>query len=465
MDWTENGFLFPAPQRFINHKLLIGALLLSCVLAEGIPQTFMQTSLRQVPAIMAWDTHLGISEGEIPMWKWLVLGLIGSVSFSAAAVAQSCSTYPYTLTNGTTADASQVMADFNCAALTGGSTLTGATLAGNTTLPGSGAINSSGQVGVGTSPSYPLDVNGTVRVTSNGGAMLLNTTASSAISAQTSYQVNGTNEMWIGMDWSGGQIIASGPAHALALRNDNGPIVFSAYSGGAEIARFDTGDSFLIGATSQWSGTPAHLYAQSPSNFTTSFYNSGAGAAVSLYRVDNIVTAYDEFYYGNGTEVGSITTNGSTITLNGTSDERLKSDRGVQSAAPELIALRVHSFVWKATNKPDVGLFAQEAYKVLPNIVTKGGTDPHKQPWQVNYLGLIPRLLVGWQNHEKRIEQLEKPGNHQAVQASSAENEVHLVELIHQLEARDSAEAAKVKQLEIRMDAMQRKFNIRMARN
>ncbi|HEY2010589.1 MAG TPA: tail fiber domain-containing protein [Rhizomicrobium sp.] len=35
--------------------------------------------------------------------------------------------FSYTLTNGTTADASQVMADFNCAALTGG-TLTGATL-------------------------------------------------------------------------------------------------------------------------------------------------------------------------------------------------------------------------------------------------------------------------------------------------------------------------------------------------
>jgi hypothetical protein len=44
-----------------------------------------------------------------------------SASFAQAA----CSPYPYTLTNGTTADASQVMANFNCAASLGGPTFSG----------------------------------------------------------------------------------------------------------------------------------------------------------------------------------------------------------------------------------------------------------------------------------------------------------------------------------------------------
>ena len=53
------------------------------------------------------------------MFKWLmILGALAAAPFGAAT-AQSCATYPNTLTNGTTADANQVMADFNCAALLG----------------------------------------------------------------------------------------------------------------------------------------------------------------------------------------------------------------------------------------------------------------------------------------------------------------------------------------------------------
>ncbi len=74
-----------------------------------------------------------------------LLALIGSAVTAQAA----CSSYPYTLTNGTSADASQVMADFNCAALTSGAAINGATLTGTTTLPGSGTILPSGHLVVG----------------------------------------------------------------------------------------------------------------------------------------------------------------------------------------------------------------------------------------------------------------------------------------------------------------------------
>lgn len=47
------------------------------------------------------------------MMKSLLSGLALSVCLSGAAAAQVCPAYPYTLNNGTTADASQVMADFN----------------------------------------------------------------------------------------------------------------------------------------------------------------------------------------------------------------------------------------------------------------------------------------------------------------------------------------------------------------
>ena len=50
--------------------------------------------------------------------KTLVAAVVISFAFSGAALAQTCSSssYPYTLTNGNTADASQLMANFSCAA-------------------------------------------------------------------------------------------------------------------------------------------------------------------------------------------------------------------------------------------------------------------------------------------------------------------------------------------------------------
>lgn len=53
------------------------------------------------------------------MFRTIVTGLLGAALTAGAASAQTCASYPYTLSNGATADASQVMADFNCAALLG----------------------------------------------------------------------------------------------------------------------------------------------------------------------------------------------------------------------------------------------------------------------------------------------------------------------------------------------------------
>jgi hypothetical protein len=58
--------------------------------------------------------------------------LVLSLGVPAGAHAQ-CATYPNTLTNGTTADATQVMANFNCAALTGAAHFTGNVGIGTTT--------------------------------------------------------------------------------------------------------------------------------------------------------------------------------------------------------------------------------------------------------------------------------------------------------------------------------------------
>ena len=71
--------------------------------------------------------------------KRIALGLLLAV-VSGPAWGQSCASLPYTLTNGTVANADQVMADLNCLALKGGAIFTG-------------------NVGIGTAaPEYALDV-------------------------------------------------------------------------------------------------------------------------------------------------------------------------------------------------------------------------------------------------------------------------------------------------------------------
>lgn len=47
------------------------------------------------------------------IWRMLATVLVLALCVGGTAVAQTCTNYPYTLTNGTTADANQVMANFN----------------------------------------------------------------------------------------------------------------------------------------------------------------------------------------------------------------------------------------------------------------------------------------------------------------------------------------------------------------
>lgn len=71
------------------------------------------------------------------------------IASDVEAGAAPCSSFPYVLVNGTTADAGQVMADFDCVALTSGSTLTNIAISGTTSLPGLTTFTSDGTILVG----------------------------------------------------------------------------------------------------------------------------------------------------------------------------------------------------------------------------------------------------------------------------------------------------------------------------
>ncbi|MEN9670719.1 MAG: hypothetical protein RL018_996, partial [Pseudomonadota bacterium] len=77
-----------------------------------------------------------------------------------------------------------------------------------------------------------------------------------------------------------------------------------------------------------------------------------------------------------------------------------------------LSQIKIHNFSWLDLNTNDVGVFAQELYKVYPSAVSKGDeTDEIKKSWQVDYSKLVPVLIASVQELSTRNENLQNEIN------------------------------------------------------
>jgi hypothetical protein len=96
----------------------------------------------------------------------------------------------------------------------------------------------------------------------------------------------------------------------------------------------------------------------------------------------------------NGSAVGDVTTNGTSVSYNVTSDERLKENiRPSAKGLNEVMKIQVRDYNFKSTpGKNETGFIAQQLYTVLPDVVTRGGEDPAKDPWTVDYGRVTPLL-------------------------------------------------------------------------
>ncbi|NJN34728.1 MAG: hypothetical protein HC817_11225 [Saprospiraceae bacterium] len=188
---------------------------------------------------------------------------------------------------------------------------------------------------------------------------------------------------------------------------------------------FKTGNTFI----SNNGGTPA--------NGTTSLFNNIFPAALQIIGQQdginllssaannnvNIAKAstpsagqrYISMGFNNAgafSEIGSISAaNATSISFNTSSDSRLKTDNGLYiNGLSTLKNIKIHDYTWKETSQKDIGVFAQELYKIYPNAVTKGDDNPTEitQRWQVDYSKLVPVLVAATQELAAKNEQLEK---------------------------------------------------------
>ncbi len=205
----------------------------------------------------------------------------------------------------------------------------------------------------------------------------------------------------------------------------NGDLNTGMWSPGADVIAFSTGGAERMRMFA--SGGVDILGTTDP---TAGFFAVGAGVgnAVDSFWVapgsTSILAGFGssttgssqriQFTNSNGV-VGSIVTNGSGTAFNTTSDQRLKDDLGVATST-RLGDLIIHDFTWKVDGSAGRGVFAQEAAKVYPDAVfvgdsrtkVEGNKTTLKNPWAVDYSKFIPDLIVGWQGHDHRIEDLEQ---------------------------------------------------------
>lgn len=329
------------------------------------------------------------------MYRIASVGLVGLVLLSSPASAL-CTSYPNTLANGTTADGGQVMANFNCAALTSGATLNGVTLTGTSSFPGSTTVSSTGAVGIGMAPTNILDIAQNQNAASS--VKILNNSSGSSASVRALIS-NGTNTLALGQfgqSYSSSGIYQAGGSYvegstSLTLDGYSGPLVFATVH--TEQGRIDASGRFLWGTTSPAiSGVKAEF---DSSGNNVGFYMSGnVNAAAAYFRVDYTTPQFIDFLYGASTQVGSIATNGSTTSYNTTSDERLKNWMVPQNSYKEKIrSIWVGNFVWKSNGNPDFGIRAQQAYSIFPIAVRKPAREA--DIWQADYSKLAPLALWG----------------------------------------------------------------------
>lgn len=241
-------------------------------------------------------------------------------------------------------------------------------------------INSSGNVGIGTSsPGSKLSVAaGNVQVESTYGIVLS----------------GGTSNGYFVDDGSVGGKIQTGGG-------------FRVFTGGAnERMRITSGGFLLVGTTSPLGG-----------NTSSEFKVTGAGAwPLTLNAVDRGLLirnsapsagVYAYFEYNGGTNNGQISFSGGTTSYVTTSDARVKKNIVDAPDAGSLIdAIKVRSWDFKVDDMHwRYGMVAQELLPIAPEAVTV--PEEEDRMMGIDYSKLVPMLIKEVQSLRARVAQLE----------------------------------------------------------
>jgi len=290
--------------------------------------------------------------------------------------------------------------------------ITPSTAGGGTTFTTPAVVvNSSGNVGIGMTPSNVLDI--TQNQNSSATSKILNNSAGTGArvdivaangTAQSQLTTFGTGYSTSGIFRANGTLVYATGAGGLTLSTDTAqPIYFATNQ--TERARITSSGDFMVGTTS--TGPDAGM----------AFLSNTTTASPRLLLGHPSTTAsgngYVEFLF-SGTAIGSITQLGTTaVVYNTTSDYRRKSNvKDLTGSGTFIDALKPRTFDWDTGDKA-VGFIAHEFAEVSPTSVTgvKDAVDadgkPIYQSMQAATSEVIANLVAEIQSLRQRVAGLE----------------------------------------------------------
>jgi hypothetical protein len=253
-----------------------------------------------------------------------------------------------------------------------------------------------GKVGIGTSTvDYELTVNGNIAAT-NGGIYYLQRSSSSAILPIIRF-------------WNGSGLPMTGGALGdLLTMGTQGTSAYVFATDNTERMRLQAGGELKItGAGSSntafsiYDGTDRRIFC-----IPSQYY--GYILAVSVASNGGKGISFGNA--GGASEVGSIVCNASSISINYSSDYRLKEDFKEFNGIDILSKVKLYDFKWKSEETRDFGVIAHELQEEMPNMVTgqKDALDHEGKiaAQGVDYIKFVPILIKAIQEQQKEIEQL-----------------------------------------------------------
>ncbi len=277
------------------------------------------------------------------------------------------------------------------------------------------AINARGQTaGNGTGNTLYLQTGDTTRATiASSGNLGLGVTPSAWGSVIKALEVNRAGNFvgaasnaaatYLGANvrFDGSWKYANNGAAAVYTVEDNTHFWRTAPSGTAgnaisftQALTLDSGGNLLVGTTS----SSGRLTVEGNTGGINSIYaaqNTAGGYCFVSNAVSNGGTYYHVRFLQAGTQVGSITSTGSTTSYTTSSDYRLKEDiQPMTGALAKVAALKPCTYKWKADGSDGEGFIAHELAEVVPQAVTgkKDAVDAEGKPV---YQGIDTSFLAG----------------------------------------------------------------------
>jgi hypothetical protein len=260
-------------------------------------------------------------------------------------------------------------------------------------------LTSTGNLGIGMTPTVPLSVLGPVYATSaiaafrgpNSGPCGIDFTVAAGTVASIKFDNTTT---------------LTGNANSIQISTGAGSISFA--PNGTECARFDTVGRLLVGLTSTVVGGVLEGFS---SNNCAAFRTSGASTSALQCYVSN-TGAYLAYFLYSGGNVGSITSNGSTTAYNTTSDYRLKENvQPMTGGVSTVAALKPVTYDWISNGSAGEGFIAHELQAVIPEAVhgekDAVNEDGSIKPQGVDFGKIVPHLVAAIQELTTRLAALE----------------------------------------------------------